>query len=311
MKQPLVVIVGPTGTGKTSLAIKLSQKLAGEIVSADSRQVYRYLDIGTGKEPIGKKKVRLEKYDGYWVQSGVVIWLYDIIDPDETFSAYDFAVAAKKTIHDLWARGKVPFLVGGTGFYSDLLLGRSPVAGVKPNLRLREQLEKLTTAELADQLEKLNPARREKIHPQNRQRLIRAIEVAQAESTESDFKPLAPSKTLYLGLTAPRPILYQRADDWAETILAGGLVKETEALLKQGFGNSRPLQGIIYRTVVELLDGKIDREQALERIQFDLHGYIRRQLTWFKRNPEINWLDITQEGFDRQAANLLSCSLDS
>jgi len=310
MIKPLVVICGPTCTGKTSLAIKLAGEFEGEIISADSRQVYRYMDVGTGKIPHDFPLEKLKKVDStYWFPSPtglgeVPVHLYDLVPPNANLTVVDYARRAWEEITSCWRRSKVPFLVGGTGFYIDVVLGRSQPAGVPPNPQLRQGLEKKSLEELNQLLKELDPQRWQAIDQKNLRRLIRAIEVA----SSLEVRPLKPRNDailevgpLSLGLTAPREVLYQRANLWAREILASGaLVTEVKELLERGYRQSAALQGIIYRPVLALLDGQVSAEKLLERIQFDLHGYIRRQLTWFKKREGIVWHTITEEGFDKK-----------
>jgi tRNA dimethylallyltransferase len=312
----LVVILGPTSTGKTSLAIKLCKKFSarggGEIVSADSRQVYKFMDIGTGKMPAGTGTVPvLKRGDGVWTVDDVKIHLYDVVEPNKNFSVARFKDAAEKEIQSIWRRKKVPFLVGGTGFYIAAVLGESETAGVSPNWELRRQLEKLSVEELFEKLQRLDPKRSESIDRFNSRRLVRAIEIALAGASPklSPDRP-EPRSVLKIGLTAPREVLYQRADSWAEAIVSNGLIDEVKDLIRRGYKDAPPMNGIIYKTAIEFVDGKISKDEMRQRIKFDLHGYIRRQLTWFRKDKKINWLDITRPDFDPRTQKLVELFLN-
>ena len=315
----LIVICGPTCTGKTSLGIRLCKKFGGEIVSADSRQIYKYMDIGTGKLPGGvqrskikdqnqvqNSKPKVTRGDGYWTIDGVYIHLYDVVEPDRKFSVARFKDAATKEIESMKRRGKVPFLVGGTGFYIAAVLGETEFPRIAPDWKLRKELEKLSTAELFEKLQKLDPERAKSIDPKNPRRLIRAVEIAiNAPSGPRELHSInvpradpSVANLLKIGLTAPREVLYQRADHWAEGVVNNGLLQEVQDLIHRGYKNTPPMQGIIYQSAVDHLDGKVTKKEMLQTIKFDLHGYIRRQLTWFKRDKEIQWHDITKSGFD-------------
>jgi len=323
----LIVICGPTCTGKTSLGIKLCKKFNGEVVSADSRQIYKYMDIGTGKMPIeaqnSKRKAQnyssklkaIRKGDGYWIIDGVFIHLYDVAEPDKNFSVARFKDAAEKEIQSIWRRGKIPFLVGGTGFYIAAVLGEVEFPRVPPDWKLRRELEKLSTEKLFEKLKKLDPQRAETIDPKNPRRLIRAIEVAEWKMEDGRWKmdTAGPTKlqTLKIGLTAPRETLYQRADAWAEAIVNDGLLNEVRDLINCGYKGTPPMKGIIYQTAVEHLEGKISKEEMLQQIKFDLHGYIRRQLTWFRRDKTIEWFDLTDSGFDRRVEDVVKSYLEA
>jgi len=287
-----VVIVGPTCTGKTSLAIKLGNDFNGEIVSCDSRQVYKYMDIGTGKTPLDTKAEFLKEKER-WFFGGISIYGYDLVSPDQEFSVYDFVNKATVHIKQIEAKNKLPFLVGGTGFYVDVLIGRSKVAGFSPNLQIRKDLEKLNANELFLRLQKLAPQRAKTVDCKNPIRLIRAIEIALLEKEGVNKKKIELPKIspIIIGLTSSRATLYKRADCWVDSVSKNGVVQETRQLLNMGFRNTRPLEGLIYNEIVNLLDGKATQEGAFQKIKFDMHDYIKRQLTWFTRNPEIIWYD--------------------
>ena len=333
----LIVICGPTCTGKTSLAVKLCKKFDGEIVSADSRQTYKHMDIGTGKKPATSRMKGTRPAcrqagpnntvdEGFWVVDGVYVHLYDVVEPDRKFSVARFKDAATKEIESMWRRGKVPFLVGGTGFYLAAVLGETEFPRIPPDWQLRRELEKLSTEELFGKLQKLAPERTKTIDPKNPRRLVRAIEVAMAaadlpagkagsSTLRVDDKTLRVSlggagPILKIGLTAPREILYQRADAWAEAIVNDGLLDEVQDLVNRGYKDTPPMKGIIYQTAVDHLEGKLNKEEMLERIKFDLHGYIRRQLTWFKRDKGIRWFDIAKSGFDVEIEEMVESCLN-
>ncbi len=327
----IVVICGPTSTGKTSLAIRLCREISskgrpasgwhGEVVSADSRQIYKYMDIGTGKRPTGMRneELRIMEGDGYWIVNGVYIHLYDVVEPDKKFSVARFKDAATREIESIWRRGKVPFLVGGTGFYIAAVLGETKFPRVAPDWELRKDLETLSTAELFEKLQKLDPERAKTIDPKNPRRLVRAIEVASKKNVVAGLVParreattrVATTNVLKIGLISNRSVLYDRADAWAESIVNHGLLDEVRDLINRGYKNTEPLKGIIYQTAVEYLDEKITKEEMLERIKFDLHGYIRRQLTWFKRDKEIRWFDLSEPDFDKKVEEVVESYLET
>ncbi len=313
--EKLIVICGPTSTGKTSLAIKLCKKFSarggGEIVSADSRQIYKFMDVGTGKLPLSKGS-KIKRGEGYWIIDDVYVHLYDVVEPDRKFSVARFKDAATKEIESMWRRGKIPFLVGGTGFYLAAVLGETEFPRVPPDWKLRKELEKLSTGELFEKLKRLDPKRAKTIDPKNPRRLIRAIEVAlNAPSGPAPLADLSVADTLKIGLTADREILYHRADRWAEAIVNNGLLDEVQNLINRGYKDAPPMKGIIYQTAVEHLGGKIPQEEMLERIKFDLHGYIRRQLTWFKRDKEIRWFDVSEPKFGEKVEKMVESHLES
>jgi tRNA dimethylallyltransferase len=314
----LITICGPTCSGKTSLAIKLCKKFDGEIVSADSRQVYKYMDIGTGKLPLKYQSTesRITDNEAANVQTngckikGITVHGYDLVKPDQSFSAGDFKEYAQTKFREIWEKGRTPLLAGGTGFYIAAALGEVELSGVKANHKLRKRLAKLTKKELFEKLKELDPERAKEIDHNNPQRLIRAIEIANYETgkhkSPSALNSLTPLK---IGLKAPRKVLYQGADRWAEKVVGHGLIKEVKELIEMGYKNTKPLQGIIYATVLEYLEGKKTKQEMLQRIKWDLHKYIRRQLTWFKRDQKINWLDISKPSFDIKANTLVESYL--
>lgn len=309
-KTELTVIIGPTSSGKTTKAIEICKKNGGEIISADSRQIYKYMDIGTGKVPMTNEH-KVVPGDEYWVIDGVKIWGYDLVKPGEYFSAYDYALFSLQKIREVLNEGKPVFLVGGTGFYVDVVLGNKKIDGVSPNFELRDELEQKTAEQLSPILMSLNHEVAENIDLNNKVRLIRAIE--KEMSKNSDATPL-----LYLnkqeieiriiGLTGARETLYSRVDSWAEEIWANGdhkkgILAETKRLYELGFANTPQMQGLIYKTALQHLgleeksqqDEEKLKEGALQRIQYELHAYIRRQQTYFKKMPNIEWIDIHQQ----------------
>jgi len=316
----IVVICGPTSTGKTSLGIKLCKKLDGEIVSADSRQIYKHMNIGTGKIPAISTKVgTVPNYtvgEGFWVVDGVYIHLYDVVEPDRKFSVARFKDAATKEIESMWRRGKVPFLVGGTGFYIAAVLGETEFPRIAPNWELRKELEKLSTEKLFEKLQKLDPERAKDIDPKNPRRLVRALEVASKKDVVANFSSrrravnCATTSSLKIGLTAERKTLYRRADAWAEKIVNSGLLDEVQDLVNRGYKDAPPMKGIIYQSALDHLDSEITKEEMLERIKFDLHGYIRRQLTWFRKDKEIRWFDLTDPNFDKKVGEMINLYLN-
>lgn len=295
--KPLVAIVGPTSTGKTSLALKLCQKTDGQIISADSRQIYKYMDIGTGKLPIGYD-VKISKHNGYWDINGVSVWGYDLVEPDKYYSSYDFALFARQKAGELLNAGKTVFLVGGTGFYIDAFAGRFDLNNILPDLEVRLQLESKSLLELQQQLTSLNPQAVLKIDMKNKVRLVRAIEKEIGQKNFTTPLPRLDTPITYIGLTSDRQVLYSRADKWVDEVWKNGLTAEVKNLVSLGFSDSPKLKGLVYKTVLAFINGQINEKDAVQRIKFDIHAYIRRQQTWFKKNSEITWFDINAESFD-------------
>lgn len=299
-KKTVLVLLGPTSTGKTKTALKMCQELGGVIISADSRQVVKYMDIGTGKLPI-HAHYNIEKYPNNekWLVNGIDIYGYDLADPLSYFSAYDYALFAREKLAKLLSLDKNIVIVGGTGFYIDVLTGRRTVANVLPDEQLRATLEEFTLEELQKELLKINPDLYERIDQKNKVRLIRAIEISKSEHVASALPHYADVEFKYLGLTSSRENLYSRADAWLDQIWAGGLIDEVKSLLGSPNAASPKLQGLVYKSVVAFLSGDLTEEKAKERAKFDLHAYIRRQQTWFKLNDQVTWFDIADPAFDK------------
>jgi len=270
----LLVIVGPTGTGKSSLALQLAEKYNGELVSADSRQIYIGMDIGTGKE-IEDQKTQIKKFESYWTVNDIPIHLYDVISPDRTFSVATYQQLAYKVINDAHTRGKLPILVGGTGLFVRAVVDGLKIPKIAPDLKLRKKLESKSVEVLAAELEKVDPETASKIDNSNPRRIIRALEVCYL-SGESFSKLKGKFKTefetLKIGLTSERVVLTS-------------------------------MTSLGYRQVGMYLRKKISLDETKQRIKWERHGYIRRQLTWFRKEPNIAWFDISKKGFKEKIAN--------
>lgn len=296
-KTVVYILSGPTSSGKTFLAIQLCKDFDGEIISYDSRQVCKFMDIGTGKVPVNSD-YKIQKGDGCWEFDGVKIWGYDLVNPDQYFSGYDFAKYALEKTKEILKKGKKVFLVGGTGFYIDLFTGKIKPSKVLPDLKLRDSLEKLSLFDLQKKLKELNEKAFDIVDKKNKVRLIRAIEKELSiEVREEPLPYLENVTTTHLGLTGPRALFYQRADRWVEEIWKNGLVEEVKALVKMGYRRSPKVRGLVYKNVLEYLDGNVSEKEVLEKIKFDIHAYIRRQQTWFKKNTEIKWFDVSKDDF--------------
>lgn len=305
-KSSIGVLCGPTCVGKTALAIKLAKKLGGDVISADSRQVYKYMDIGTGKTG-GVPDTELVKHADRWCISGVNVWGYDLATPDKPFSGFDFALYALDKVRELMQRGRRVFVVGGTGFYIDLLTGKIQLTAGAANPELRESLNAMSLEALSTMLTSLNLNNGEVPDMQNKVRVIRAIERATAPKQIPTPLPYLPKNAYkYIGLTAPRSVLYSRADAWLEAIWSRGLLAEVQVLQSLGYGNSPKMQGLVYRSAVSYLAGEVSEDAAVQQAKYDLHAYIRRQQTWFKKNSSIVWCDITEANYEQNVYNLIN-----
>ena len=289
-KLPLILLVGPTAVGKTEIAIQLAERLNGEIVSADSRLFYRGMDIGTAK-PTPAERARVPHH------------LIDVANPDETWSLTQFQQAAREAIADIHARGKLPFLVGGTGQYVRAVTqGWSPPQ-VKPDERLRAELEKMKEEKgkewLYEKLKSLDPQAAEKMDLRNVRRTIRALEVilttGRKFSTQRGQSE-SPYQLVTVGLTRPREELYARVDARIESMFEAGLVGEVRGLLAKGYSPDLPsMSGIGYREIVGVLNGLKTEEQAKVEIRSDTRIFVRRQANWFKESdPSIHWFCVNE-----------------
>ena len=301
----LLVIVGPTGTGKTDIALDLAKKFKGEIVSADSRQIYREMDIGTGKK---STKQRITKTKNYWLVNEVPIYLYDVINPKETFSVVEYQQRAYVTIHKVQLKNKLPILVGGSGLYVRSVVQGLKFPQVEPDKKFRAKLEKKPLSYLLEELERVDPKMYRKIDKSNPRRVIRVLEVFHKtgkpmSTLAKKYKPKF--DILQIGLTANREFLYKSADKRIEEWIAFGFVEEVKSLLKKYDQGLTSMNSLGYRQMVSYLQKNISLEDAIRKIKFDHHGYIRRQLTWFKNEPGINWLDITDSHFKQKINKLV------
>ncbi len=293
----IFIILGPTSSGKTSLALSLCEKFDGEIISADSRQVCKFMDIGTGKVPV-KSDINVQRCADYWKFNNIKIWGYDLVDPDQYFSGYDFANYALKKAKEILEKGKTVFLVGGTGFYIDLFTGKIKPSNVLPDMDLRSSLEQSSLSNLQNKLKKMNKDVYDQIDQKNKVRLIRAIEKELSVDVREETLPyIKNAKFNYIGLTSARESLYKRTDDWVNEIWRGGLTEEVKSLVEMGYENSPKIKGIVYKEVFDYLEGVLTKPEAIQKTKFNLHSYIRRQQTWFKKNNLIEWFDISKDDF--------------
>ncbi len=298
----LIAIVGPTATGKTALAVRLAERLAGEVIGADSRQLYRGMDIGTAK-PTAEER---ERPDGRPLRASasgrVRHHLIDVAEPDETFNLGRYLDLADDALQDCWSRGVVPLLVGGTGQYIWALLEGWQVPRVPPDRRLRAELEEKAEREgverLAEELAQVDPETAARIDQRNVRRIIRALEVFRVTG-----RPLSAWQArrqpefaaTIIGLDCPRDELYRRIDARVDAMLAAGLVDEVQGLIDSGYSCDLPaMSGIGYRQVCQHLAGELTLDEAIARIKTETHRLARMQHTWFRRDdPRIRWIDVT------------------
>jgi tRNA dimethylallyltransferase len=284
----LVVIIGPTATGKSQLAIKLAQRFGGEIVSADSRQVYRYMDIGTAKP--SRAEMALTPHH-----------LIDIISPDEEFNLVQYQKLAYQAIDNIQQRGKLPLLVGGSGLYVWGVVEGWQIPEVAPDVEFRRRLEGRAARgegeELYRELTRMNPEGAQRIDPRNVRRVIRALEIAQDSKVARPQKAGSPYDTLIIGLTAERTELYRRIDARVDRMIEQGLVVEVKKLFEMGYSPDLPaMSGIGYKQICLYLKSELTLDAAVQQIKTETHRLVRRQYNWFRLKDErIRWFDIEGE----------------
>ena len=294
-KLPLILIIGPTAVGKTELAIQLAERMNGEIISADSRLFYRGMDIGTAK-PSKEEMARAPHY------------LIDIVNPDETLSLAVFQEKAKELIADIHARGKLPFLVGGTGQYVRAVTQGWTPPEVIADERLRVELERMKEERglewLHAKLETLDPEAASKIDARNVRRTIRALEVILTTGrkfSDQRGKVESPYHLITIGLNRPREELYQRVDERIDLMFANGFLDEVKGLLEKGYPSTLPsMSAIGYRECVRVIKGELTLEQAKVEMRRVTRIFVRRQANWFKESDrDINWFKV-KEGVDKE-----------
>lgn len=289
--QPLVIIIGPTGVGKSALGLALAQEIGGEIISGDSVQVYQKLNIGSAKP----SREELQSVPHH---------LIDCLDPTEPFTAAQFKVMALSLIREIKGRGHVPIVVGGTGLYIRSLLDPYDFSQ-HGSEEIRDKwnvfLSQKGSFALFAALKERDPETAAKLHPNDHLRIIRALEIydltgktrsSQRQMEHDEYQPLDPS-ILYLGLSAPREMIYERINRRCEMMLAEGLLEETLRVLQEGYVPTlKPLQSIGYRHAIWHLKGLVTQPEMLRLLQRDTRHFAKRQLTWFRRDPRIKWYDI-------------------
>jgi len=285
----LVTIVGPTAVGKSSLALELSQALSGEIINADSRQVYRYMDIGTAKPTMAER-------------GQIAHHLVDVVYPDQQFNLALYQPTAREAIQSVQKRGNLPFLVGGSGLYVWALVEGWSIPPVPPDPAMRRELEARVQSEgvevLHEELRQLDPAAAERIDPRNHRRIIRALEVSRQGGAASQVQEKkAFVDPLIIGLTADRNDLYGQIDARVDRMMEMGLLKEVEELVARGYGFDLPsMSGLGYRQIGLFLQGRMDLPAAVQQIKYNTHRFVRHQYNWFRLQDErIHWFDVSSD----------------
>ena len=305
MKKPLIVLTGPTAVGKTSLSIALAKAVNGEIISADSMQVYKKMDIGSAK-------IRPEE------MNGVKHYLVDVLDPKEEFHIVKFQQMAKEAMEEIYAKGKIPILVGGTGFYIQAVTKDIDFTEAEQENEYRKELEGLAKEKggeyLHEMLKEVDPKSAEAIHSHNVKRVIRALEFYHQNQTpisahnEEQKKNESPYRLAYFVLNMPRELLYKRIDLRVDQMLEEGLLEEVKDLQKEGCCRGMvSMQGLGYKEILDYLEGKYSLEEAVRILKRDTRHFAKRQLTWFRREQEVTWVD--KEKFDYEENQILAFML--
>ena len=289
MEKPnILCVVGPTASGKTAFAIDLAKKYPAEIVSCDSMQIYRHMNIGTAKPT--KEEMQ-----------GIPHHMLDVVDPTENYSVAEFVKDATACIDDILRRGKLPILCGGTGLYVDSILNGLTFSDAAQDLEYRQTLKEIAVQEGAEvlhqMLKKADPEAAEAIHPNNVKRVIRTLEIIKTSGlTKAEFDRSAKGECAYdatiYGMQMEREKLYQRIDARVDKMMEDGLLEEVKQLLFMGIPETATaMQAIGYKELIAHLQGKIDLNEAVETVKRESRRYAKRQMTWFRRNPAIQWLD--------------------
>lgn len=298
MKKPLIILTGPTAAGKTKLSIALAKTINGEIISADSMQVYRYMDIGSAK-------IKSEEMDG------VPHYLVDILEPTVDFNVVLFQKYAKEAMEQIYRKGKIPILVGGTGFYIQSVLYDIDFTENEEDTELRKELEELAEQKgakyLHDILRECDPKAAEAIHANNIKRVIRAIEYNRqtgkriSEHNEAEHQKEAAYDSRYFVLTDERGCLYNNIEKRVDVMLEDGLVDEVKRLLSMGCKReSTAMQGLGYKEIIAYLLGEITLEEAVYQIKRDTRHFAKRQLTWFRRERNVIWVEKDKFAYDEE-----------
>lgn len=303
-KPQILVILGPTASGKSELAVKLAKKFNAEIISADSRQIYKGLDIGSGKVPRDKTKSYKLKAKSY-LYKGIPHYLLDVASPKRTFTVAQYQKLAKKALQKILKRGKLSIICGGTGFYIDALIYDYHLPKVPPQPKLRKELDKKSNKELFKQLKKLDPQRAKTIDKNNRRRLIRALEIVLITkrpvpvlNTITCDSKISSCEILKIGIKKSAEELKKMIKQRLLKRLRQGLIEEVERLHEQGLSWKRLDDlGLEYRYVSRYLRDLITKKEMIEILEKEIYRYAKRQMTWFKKDKEIHWTENKREAF--------------
>ena len=298
MKQPLIILTGPTASGKTALSVELAKRIGGEIISADSMQVYRYMDVGSAK-------VTIEEMDG------VPHHLIDVLDPQDSFNVVTFQEMAKEAMKKIYANGHIPIVAGGTGFYIQALLYDIDFTDNDGDMEYRHQLEELAKEQGAEvlhsMLKEVDPPSAEAIHANNVKRVIRALEFYKktgqriSDHNEEERQKESPYNFAYYVLNMDRATLYDRIDLRVDKMIEAGLEEEVKQLKAMGCTRDMvSMQGLGYKEILDYLNGELSLEEAVYILKRDTRHFAKRQLTWFKPEKDVTWVTQENFGFDRE-----------
>ena len=307
MKKPLIVLTGPTAVGKTSLSIALARAVEGEIISADSMQVYKHMDIGSAKI----KKEEIE---------GIPHYLIDVLEPDEEFHVVRFQEMAQEAMKEIYSKGKIPILTGGTGFYIQAVVKDIDFSQDTEKSSVRERLENLAQEKGGEYLHELlaqrDPESAEKIHPNNIKRVIRALEYYELTGekislhNEREGEKVSPYNTAYFVLNDHRERLYEKIDRRVDQMLDEGLVEEVRRLAQMGYTRDMvSMQGLGYKEILAYLEGEYSLEEAVYVLKRDTRHFAKRQLTWFRREKDVIW--VNKPDFDYDDKKILEYILEN
>ncbi|WP_029270408.1 tRNA (adenosine(37)-N6)-dimethylallyltransferase MiaA [Virgibacillus alimentarius] len=301
MKQTVIAIVGPTAIGKTKLSIEVAKKFNGEIISGDSMQVYKNMDIGTAK--VTKEEMQ-----------GISHYMIDTKEPSEAYSVADFQRDVQASIKKIASHQKIPIIVGGSGLYIQAALYNYNFSNHKRDQQITEQLEKYVNKEginpLFERLKEIDPEQAAKIHPNNHRRVIRALEIYETTGTtmtayQQNQNSESPYKVLFIGLEMDRSLLYNRINKRIDLMMEKGLLKEVKSLYEQGLENCQSMKAIGYKEFLPYFKGEQDLDRAIELLKRNSRRYAKRQYTWFKNKMDIHWYTIAACSIDESFQTIL------
>lgn len=306
-KKPMIILSGPTAVGKTALSIELAKRVDGAIISADSMQVYKYMDVGSAK-------IMPEE------MCGIKHYLIDALMPEDEFNIVVFQKMAKAALEEIYANGQIPIIAGGTGFYIQALLYNIDFENQDTNEEYRAELEQIAKEQgnevLHNQLKQVDPVSAEKIHANNVKRVIRALEFYHltgkpiSEHNEAEQQKESPYNFAYFVLTDERENLYKRIDMRVDIMLEHGLLDEVKKLKEMGYHrNMVSMQGLGYKEILDYLDGKCTLEEAIYILKRETRHFAKRQLTWFRREKDVIWMDKSKFDYDETAVLEEMCSI--